>query len=92
MELIYTSQGEAEDVLLRHRYLYYVMGQPCIADEDYDTLERAIREQWPIGVVQDVGSSNPFDYPEWVRAGRKPLMFEAHSRDKAVVDRWMREI
>lgn len=92
MDNHFTSQGEAEDVLLRHRFLYYVLGQQCISDEDYDTLERAVREQFPIGAVQDVGSSNPFDYPQWVRDGRRPLLFETHARDKAVVERIMREI
>lgn len=92
MDNQFTTQGEAEDVLLRHRYLYYVKGEPQLSDADYDALERTVREQYPIGVVNDIGSSNPFDYPEWVQKGRKPLLFEMHSRDKTIVERIMREI
>lgn len=47
----FIHQGHAEDVLLWHRFNYYVLGCPLITDQEYDTMERAVRARWSVGVL-----------------------------------------
>lgn len=86
----FTNQGHAEDVLLRHRFLYYVKNAPEISDSDYDAMEREVRQRWSVNNLEmNVGSSNADDYPEWVRQGRRPNASERVWRDAAIVALWM---
>ena len=54
-----------EELVLIHRYLYYVMAEPVISDHSYDILEKQARavckETSP---VHKVGSSLPSSYSE----------------------------
>lgn len=60
---------ELELEVLIHRYLYYVESSPVIPDSVYDKLEREARAVLPEdSVVNKVGSSNPWDYSEEVKA------------------------
>lgn len=36
-----------EDILLEHRYRYYVLNQPIISDYEYDILEKKYLETAP---------------------------------------------
>ena len=87
----FLSQGHAEDIILRHRYLYYVENQPTISDQDYDALEREVKAQFSIGVTSHtVGSSNPLDYPSYIREGVRPDKVERELRDQGIADRWLK--
>lgn len=91
MKSRFLSQGHAEDIILRHRYLYYVENKPVISDLEYDALEREVKALWSIGVASHtVGSSNPRDYPSYIRDGRRPDPIERELRDQGIVDRWLR--
>lgn len=84
----FLSQGHAEDVVLWHRYNYYVLGCGLISDGEYDRLEQLCRETWGEGCVCDlVGSSEGEDYPEWVREGRRPNEDERGLRDSRILER-----
>ena len=49
---------KAEELVLIHRYLYYVMAEPVIPDHAYDVLERNARAICPgDSKVHAVGSS-----------------------------------
>lgn len=86
----FLSQGHAEDVLLRHRFRYYVLGCPVITDQEYDALERMVRERWEVGVVvQQVASDQLLDYPAYIQEGRWPNEEERRLRDSVIVARWM---
>lgn len=85
----FDSQGHAEDTILWHRYNYYVLGCALISDAEYDTLERVVRSQWSVSVCDTVGSSSEWDYPQYIREGRRPLEHERVDRDAAIVRRWM---
>ena len=82
------SQGRLEDILLRHRFLYYVEHAPSVTDAVYDTIERVARERFSVGIAHEVGSSNPADYPVYVREGRRPLPDERAARDARIARRW----
>jgi len=57
-----------EQVILAHRYLYYVLGEPVVSDAVYDQMEREARAALPeSSVVHKVGSSNPWDYSDEVK-------------------------
>ena len=47
------------DIVMAHRYLYYVKSSPVISDRDYDRLEAPIRHRLPA-----VGSDREEDYTE----------------------------
>lgn len=67
------SERQARDVLLRHRFLYYVAAQPEISDVHYDHLEWFFRYLFPHNrVIQGVGSSLGADYPIYIQEGRRP--------------------
>lgn len=52
-----------EDLILMHRYLYYVECAPVISDSAYDKLERDALERLPAtSPVHEVGSSLPDSY------------------------------
>lgn len=88
----FISQGHAEDLVLWHRYNYYVLGAALITDAEYDALEAAVREQWSVcvcGIGGEVGSSNPDDYPRYIMEGRRPTEIERWLRDLRIADRWM---
>jgi hypothetical protein len=87
----FLSQGHAEDVILRHRYLYYVEDAPVLSDKEYDELEAQVKATWSIGVASHtVGSSDPANYPPYIVEGRRPLKAEREERDREIVSRWLR--
>lgn len=88
----FLSQGHAEDVVLWHRYNYYVLGCALVSDATYDALERAVRALWSVSVCDTVGSELVWDYPVWVRDGRRPSLHERRDRDKAIAMRWMNSL
>jgi NAD-dependent DNA ligase len=52
-----------EDLVMAHRYLYYVLAEPVISDWSYDEIERKAREILPeSSPVQGVGSGLPGSY------------------------------
>jgi hypothetical protein len=86
----FLSQGHAEDVLLWHRFNYYVMHAPRISDMEYDALERMVRECWSVGVVLDsVGSDDLAAYPRYIQEGRWPDAAERALRDRGICEKWM---
>lgn len=84
-----TSQGRAEDILLFHRYAYYVTGEPLISDSEYDELEKEVRDRWSVSAADTVGSQNVGNYPVYIREGRRPNAEERRLRDEAISARWM---
>lgn len=61
------------DLLLYHRYRYYVLGRPELSDVQYDDLERRVLNLYPNHPVASTpGSSNPSDYPAYIVDGRRP--------------------
>lgn len=89
----FLHQGHAEDVILWHRFNYYVRRCPLIADQEFDALERRVRALWSVGVVLDsVGSDDLNDYPRYIQEGRRPGIEERRIRDAAIVERWMRSL
>lgn len=52
------------DLILVHRFLYYVAGTPVLSDYDYDMLERKAVALLPVThPVHKPGSDNRLDYP-----------------------------
>lgn len=88
----FLHQGHAEDVVLWHRYNYYVLGCALIPDLAYDALERMVRVHWPVSVCDTVGSGDAKDYPSWVREQRRPTERERVDRDRAIAHRWMENL
>lgn len=64
------KQAKMVQLLLAHRYLYYVLGAPVISDQEYDDLERLYGES--LGV----GSDLPSDYPPYIIALARALQEE----------------
>ena len=64
------------EVVLAHRYLYYVKGTPVITDQEYDKLEAALPDGDP--VKNGVGSDRECDYTPKVKRLAKGLL-EAHN-------------
>ena len=62
-----------ELVLMAHRYLYYVLGEPVISDYLYDPWEREARQVLPEdSPIHGVVSSNPWSYSkEQIEYARK---------------------
>jgi hypothetical protein len=70
------------DLLLYHRYRYYVLGRPELSDTQYDDLERRALAQHPGHPVASVpGSSMGYDYPAYIVDGRRPTPDERAWRD-----------
>lgn len=83
--LEFMTQGQCEDVLLFHRYLYYVTHKPIWADTTYDAAEHLVGQRFPwSAVVRSVGSSNRLDYPVYIIEGRRPNEQERASRDEQI--------
>ena len=71
------------DLLLYHRYRYYVLGRPELGDTQYDDLEQRVLKKYPGHPVASVpGSSNPSDYPAYIVDGRRPGPEDRAWRDK----------
>jgi NAD-dependent DNA ligase len=71
------EEVRAVTILLRHRFNYYVQGQPLISDFDYDCLEWYFRYLYPRNkIINGVGSSSESDYPYFVQSGRRPVDHE----------------
>lgn len=85
----FLHQGHAEDVIMYHRFRYYVLHRPVMSDQQYDQIEKHVRSLWSVGVAHMVGSSNAEDYPGYIRQGRRPDPQERAARDKVIVDRWL---
>lgn len=63
--------------VLAHRYLYYVLAEPVIADPVYDQIEREARAVLPeSSPVHGVGSSLPSSYSAEVVAYADRLLRE----------------
>jgi hypothetical protein len=74
--------GLAFDVLLWHRWLYYVLTCPVWSDRQYDQFERATFDRWPwLKDFMGPGSDDPRDYEPYVRDARRPNMEERRGRD-----------
>jgi len=57
-----------EKLILAHRYLYYVKCAPVISDYEYDLLEQDAQKVIPrLAILDQVSSSNPWDYSEEVK-------------------------
>jgi DNA ligase (NAD+) len=82
-----TTRDEAEkrvaalrDEIRRHEHLYYVLDQPAISDQEYDALERELRDleaQFPDLVTPDsptqrVGEKPSEEFPSFVH--RVPML------------------
>lgn len=64
MEELYKA---VEDVLLRHRFLYYVKGTPVMSDYDYDRIEKIALTFLPDNsVIRKPGSDLVSSYPEYI--------------------------
>lgn len=64
-----------EDIVMAHRYLYYVLAEPVISDFEYDALERMAREiAPPESPVHCVGSSLSSSYTPQQIAFAKELL------------------
>ncbi len=87
-------QGIAEDMILWHRYNYYVLGQNLISDREYDQLEQSVRLQWSVSLVTHggVGSDQVENYPCYIREGRRPDWVEREERDRAITQRWINNL
>ena len=61
-----------ERTVMAHRYLYYILNSPVLADIDYDSLERSARAVLPpTSPVHQPGSSLPEDYaPDVIHLAR----------------------
>jgi NAD-dependent DNA ligase len=67
----------ARDVILFHRFNYYVKAMPVISDQQYDHIEWFFNYLFPNDpVIGSVGSSNIADYPAHVVDGRRPMSHE----------------
>ena len=81
------SERHAEDLVLRHRYLYYVETEPTLSDKDYDLMEKKLKALFPKNaVLNSVGSSCASDYPIYVREGRRPTKAEITEPSKGYWD------
>lgn len=59
------KEMKIEDLVMAHRYLYYVEAAPVLSDHAYDVLERKARATLPdTSPVQGIGSSLPDSYTE----------------------------
>lgn len=84
------TQGESEDVIMYHRFRYYVMRSPIVDDAAYDEMERELCMRWKCNVTTvTVGSDEADDYPTYIRDRRRPGWFERFTRDTLIAQRWM---
>lgn len=85
------DQGRAEDLILWHRYNYYVLGIGLISDKEYDMLEQSVKSLWSVSIVTHgpVGSDMRGTYPEYIRENRRPDFNERAERDYLINKRWM---
>lgn len=92
---LFTSQGHAEDLVLWHRYNYYVHGRPLLTDAEYDALEQQVRRLWSVcicGVGGTVGSDDVGDYPRYIQLGVRPSLDERMARDLLIAERWINNL
>ncbi len=60
--------SDMDNLIMAHRYLYYVKATPVISDFEYDKLERKAKTIIPSHhFINLVGSDRDCDYPEWVK-------------------------
>lgn len=88
----FLHQGHAEDIVMYHRYAYYVLGKPVLTDGEYDALEREVCERWSINVTREVASDRAVDYPDYVRDGRRPSELDRLRRDWTIQQRWLNNV
>lgn len=74
--------GVGVDLVLAYRYLHYCKGISIVSDFDYDALEKEEIEFGQNGQIlkEKVGSDNPEDYPNHVRALGMYLAFKYAER------------
>lgn len=71
-------QQRAEDIFLRHRFLYYVLHRPTMSDHEFDLMHTYFLSLYPqSAILNSVGSDNAADYPVHVVRGWRP---QAHER------------
>lgn len=59
---------EQEEVIMCHRYRYYVLCRPTISDAEYDALEaEAMKTAAPNSPIRKPGSDSWKDYPQHIR-------------------------
>lgn len=72
------AEPSLPDVVMAHRYLYYVEMRPIISDRDYDRLEREALEQiGPDHPLRKPGSEMSSSYTEEQKALARRLRREA---------------
>lgn len=58
-------ENKQEDIVMAHRYLYYIENEPVISDMEYDALEREARKHCEEGhPLTKPGSSLKSSYSE----------------------------
>lgn len=61
----FKSKDNCEKLILAHRYLYYVLGNPVLSDQKYDKLEKKFLKLYPDSeVIKTCGSDLSSDYSE----------------------------
>lgn len=76
------TPGHFTDIILRHRYLYYVLHAPEKTDTSYDELEKLGERLFPgHPILAAVGSSDISDYPFYIQEARRPNADERAARD-----------
>lgn len=63
------------DLVMAHRFLYYVKSEPVLSDFDYDKLERFLKDIWPEApAIGKVGSDLEDNYTAHQKALAKALI------------------
>ena len=87
------EQGEWEDVIMRHRWLYYIELSPLLTDSQYDALERRVVSTYPVGIAACcVGWNRVGNYPLYIVEGRRPDADERAARDKRIAEIYMEKL
>lgn len=80
---------EAEDILMAHRYLYYITNTSIISDQAYDDMEYEFLEYGSVpknSPCRKPGSENQKDYPEHIRGLAMYFVFKYSKRNENLVD------
>ncbi len=79
----FDSAGHANDFLLRHRFLYYSLGEARMADGVFDDCERETAKRFPwLPALHAIGGERETDYPLYIVQGRRPNAKERKARDE----------
>lgn len=81
LKLANISLQRAEDLFMRHCYLYYVKNKPVLSDREFDEMHRFLLELYPTSKeLNKVGSSRAEDYPNYIRNGWRPQYHERKAK------------